>query len=139
MKQFDQTLYDTDDPAKMLVIKWLESRDFNAWVNPDQYGIDVLAKKRKLDYAFEVEVKHNWTGAEFPYDTVHFSARKEKFLDTKDGRQTYFVMLNNDLTHALMVPSSVLESSQIVRKDTKYTSNEEFISVPKSRCMVFVL
>jgi hypothetical protein len=137
VKPFDQALYDTDDPAKMLVINWLTSRDFTAWVNPDQYGIDVLAKKRKLEYAFEVEVKHNWTGEEFPYDTVHFSARKQKFLDS--DRQTFFMMLNDDLTHALMVSSSALESSQIVRKDTKYTSDESFISVPKSKCMVFAL
>jgi hypothetical protein len=132
MKPFDQELYDADDDAKLIVIEWLKAFDFDAHVNPDQYGIDILASKRKNDYAFEVEVKHNWTGEYFPYETVHFSSRKQKFLD--DARQTFFVMLNHDLTHGLIVTREALKSSDHVRKDTKYTSDESFMSVPIERC-----
>lgn len=132
MKPFDQELYDNDDDAKLIVIDWLKRFDFDAHVNPDQYGIDVLASKRKNNYAFEVEVKHNWTGEYFPYETVHFSSRKEKFLD--DERQTFFVMLNHELTHGLVVTREALKSSERVNKNTKYTSDESFMSVPIGRC-----
>jgi hypothetical protein len=78
-KVFDQKHYDDDDNAKHQVIAWLESKGFMAWVNSDQFGIDVQGVRKGISYEFEVEVKHNWKGREFPFDTVHFSNRKRKF------------------------------------------------------------
>jgi hypothetical protein len=134
-KPFDPTLYNEDDNAKWQVIDWLYSRGFYAWVNPDQYGIDVLAFKDWLDYGFEVEVKHNWQGELFPFGTVHFSARKLKFV----GVNTYFTMLNDARTHVLLAHGSTLMESPVVSKRTKYTDDEQFIAVPLSQCVIRVL
>jgi hypothetical protein len=61
-KPFDPVLYEADDNAKFIVIRWLEQNGFAAWVNPDQYGIDVLGERDGDQYCFAVQVKHNWQG-----------------------------------------------------------------------------
>lgn len=134
-KPFDLGLYQADDDAKFVVIDWLHVNQFEAWVNPDQYGIDVLATKDWLDYGFEVEVKHNWKGEDFPFDTVHFSARKQKFI----APNHYFTMLNDDRSLVLVVDGPTLLCSPVVSKETKYTSGEQFIAVPVSRCLIYRL
>lgn len=133
-KVFDQSHYDADDNAKHQLIDWLEKRHgYMAWVNEDQYGIDVLALKKGELFEFEVEVKHNWKGDGFPFDTVHWSARKIKFAEPSE--RVWFVMFNDERTQALFASGEVLLSSPIVVKNTKYTNGEKFVAVPLARCI----
>jgi hypothetical protein len=131
-KEFSQSLYDDNDDAKYQIIAWLEERGFMAWVNEDQYGIDVQALKMGKQYVFEVEVKHNWNQDGFPFDTVHFPLRKQKFAGEEGA---WFVMLNADRTQALFVSGAVFMQSPTVRKRTRYTDDEEFVEIPISRCI----
>lgn len=133
-KVFDQRHYDQDDNAKHDLIDWLERRNgFMAWVNDDQYGIDVQAIRNGEQFEFEVEVKHNWDTEAFPFDTVHWSARKLKFA--KPSKLNWFVMFNNARTRALFASGEVLLSCPVVVKNTKYSQGEKFVEVPLSRCM----
>jgi hypothetical protein len=104
-------------------------------VNPDLYGIDVLATRDGDDFGFEVEVKHNWQGEKFPYRTVHFSARKQKFI----GWNHFFTMLNDERTCVLVVDEQALRAAPVVEKNTKFTTGELFIAVPISACVIFRL
>lgn len=131
-KEFSQSLYDANDDAKHQVIAWLEGRGFMAWVNEDQYGIDVQALRMGKQYVFEVEVKHNWGDGGFPFDSVHFPLRKDKFA-AEEG--AWFVMLNRSRTQMLLVSGDVFREGRIVRKATKYTEDEEFVEIPLSRCI----
>jgi hypothetical protein len=126
-KPFSQQHYDEDDWAKYQIIEWLESKGYEAWVNPDKFGIDILATRWGRQFAFEVEVKHIWRGKYFPYEQIHFSARKRKFvaLDV----ETWFVMLNHERTHALLIDGEHILTAPIANKDTKYSQNEAFVSV----------
>ena len=100
-KVFSQEHYEQDDWAKFQIIEWLELKGYKAWVNPDKFGIDILASRWGRQFAFEVEVKHNWKGRFFPYEQIHFSARKRKFVEL--NVETWFVMLNHMATrHAAM-------------------------------------
>lgn len=134
-KPFDADQYEADDNAKYRIIEWLETNRFAAWVNPDLYGIDVLATRDGDDFGFEVEVKHNWQGDKFPYRTVHFSARKQKFI----GWNHFFTMLNDERTCVLVVDEQALRAAPVVEKNTKFTTGELFIAVPISACAVFRL
>lgn len=136
-KPFDLELYNQDDKAKLLVIDWMKGYGIDAYVNPDHYGIDLLATGPKGSYQIEVEVKHNWTGPQFPYQGVHFSARKQKFV--VNHPRCLFVMLNNELTHALVVDGPTLAAAKIISKSTIYTAQEDFIEVPLSECKVWRL
>ena len=126
-KVFSQEHYEQDDWAKYQIIEWLERKGYKAWVNPDQFGIDILATRWGRQFAFEVEVKHNWRGRYFPYEQIHFSARKKKFvaLDV----ETWFVMLNHERTTALLVDGEHILAAPIANKDTKYSQNEAFVEV----------
>lgn len=131
-KQFSQSLYDANDDAKHQVIAWLEGRGFMAWVNDDQYGIDVQALRMGKQYVFEVEVKHNWGDDGFPFDSVHFPLRKSKFA-IEEG--AWFAMLNRSRTQILLISGETFMQGKVVRKATKYTEDEEFMEIPLSRCI----
>lgn len=130
-KPFSKELYNENDDAKQLVIKWLESNGITAEVNKNRYGIDLVTD----DKSYEVEVKHNWKGVEFPYEEVHFPYRKIKFA-TDDA---VFVMLNHERTHAILVDGSVMAKCETVFKSTKYTRNEKFIEVKLADCKIVEL
>ena len=134
MKPFDLDLYTQDDKAKLIIIDWLKTFNIEATVNPDQYGIGLLASGPKGYYEIEVEVKHNWTGPQFPFGTVHFAGRKEKFI--KDSERNLFIMLNDGLTHCLVVNGKELSKGTKVHKRTVYTEGEDFIEVPLDQCKV---
>lgn len=133
-KPFDPELYGRDDSAKLIVIAWLAENGIEARVNPDQYGIDLLAEGPKGSYQIEVEVKHNWLGGDFPFSTVHFSGRKTKFV--VDDPHCLFVMLSDSLTKALVVSGQVLSSARKVTKQTIYTQAEQFLEVDLKDCWV---
>jgi len=136
-KPFSRDHYDQDDSAKYQVVKWLRNSGHEAQVNPERYGIDVLANKDGVDYKYEVEVKHNWKGETFQYTTLHYSDRKRKFLDTPDN--TYFVTLNHERTHALLVPGLILHAAPTIIKDTIYTRGEKFIEVQVADCTIILI
>jgi hypothetical protein len=126
IKPFSLELYTDNDNAKELVIKWLESKGCTAWVNPDQYGIDLLFKNPEGDYySCEVEVKHNWKGPNFPFKSMHIPARKLKFATDN----AIFVVLNSERTHLIMLHGEDLRKALIVRKDTIYTEGEYFVEI----------
>lgn len=131
-KEFSQSLYDENDDAKHQIIEWLEQKGFMAWVNDDQYGIDVQGLKMGKQYVFEVEVKHNWDHHGFPFDSVHFPLRKRKFAGEKGA---WFVMLNAHRTQALFVSGEVFLDCKVITKNTKYSFAEEFVEIPLSRCI----
>ena len=128
MKPFDQELYDRDDAAKHLIIDYLARFNIIARVNPDPYGIDLLADKDGEAYEIEVEVKHNWSGEKFQFNSLHYSARKVKFLNPRANVK--FITLNHEWTHAAIVDGDVLLNCKTVEKKTKYTESESFIEVP---------
>lgn len=123
-KPFSQDLYDQDDKAKLTVMKYLKSRDINAIVNPDQFGVDLIETDGPRSW--EVEVKHNWDGAGFPFDTVHISARKLKFAVA----HSWFSICSHALDRVIFIKGEVAATSPIVSKSTIYTQDEEFIAVP---------
>jgi hypothetical protein len=94
----------------------------NAKVNDNIYGIDVVTD----EYDFEIEIKHNWVGREFIYDTMHYAARKRKFITPR----SFFVTFNSDSTRYFITHSSALKDQNIIMKDTKYSTLEPFIVVP---------
>ena len=132
-KPFDQNLYDADDSAKDLLIDYLLDCGVVCYINPDQYGIDILGRYEGTDYAFEVEVKHNWRGFAFPFDSVHYSARKRKFV-MPEGK-TFFVTFNHERNRFLMVNHNDFMAGKLVNKKTIYTDSEWFVEIPISRAI----
>jgi hypothetical protein len=138
-KTFSQIQYDADDNAKNKVIDFLTQHwgMTNVRTNPNQYGIDLLADDRGKPTGIEVEVKHNWNQLHFPYQKVHFSARKTKFLD--ECPDVYFVMLSDDRTRMIATHGDNFQDARLVRKSTKWTSQEWFIQVDLGKFKLYNL
>ena len=136
-KPFSESLYTKNDDAKHQVIDWLKGQGYDTQVNPDQYGIDLLGTNQETGKKIEVEVevKHNWSGPKFPFSTVHFPARKLKFINTK----SFFIMLNTERTHILVVSGTQARHSQTIKKSTVYTTAEDFLEVPVIKCFIYPL
>lgn len=132
-KPFSKHLFDADDSAKHIVVDWLKDMKFDAEINEERYGIDVVSVPAGI-VGIEVEVKHNWKGPTFPYDTLHYSWRKVKFLDVAE--HVFFVTLNHEKNCMLIVSGDALAraAEQAVYKDTKYTSHEAFMEIPIADC-----
>lgn len=139
MKPFSEALYTDNDDAKHQVVEWLlDKENFSfAGINPDQYGIDILGEKDGQQYEIEVEVKHNWKGQKFPFGEVHFPARKKKFA--KKSEFVWFVMLNHERTHALIVDGIDFVAGTMVKKNTSEYNNDLFIEIPTFNCRFITL
>jgi hypothetical protein len=134
-KPFSQELYDNDDAAKEFVIAFFTERyGFIVYVNPDQYGIDLIVENSRGTFELEVEVKHGWKGEKFPFRSLHFAGRKIKFA--KNPEHVHFITLNDDWTYALLTSGDVLKESKVITKDTIYTKNEKFVEVPLDKCQL---
>lgn len=126
-KPFDKATYDRDDAAKLKVIELFDRWGCPLRENADQYGIDLIGKDPWTDDVFgvEVEVKHNWTGPVFPFETIHYSARKLKFVDWMP--QLHIATLNTEHTHVLILDVHKYDSARMVRKQTSVTDSEWFM------------
>lgn len=134
-KKFSHEHYSENDSAALMLIYWLRLKGYEAIRNPDRYGIDVLSNWDSPDTGVEVEVKHNWHGPEFPFKTIHYAARKFKFLE---GNQLVrFVTFNHERSHILVVDGK--EFKKIVTKSTKYTDDESFYEIPFESCKIISL
>lgn len=134
-KPFDPELYAKDDAAKHKVRAWLHRLGYPAKVNPDTYGIDLIAELPERTVGWEVEVKHAWTGVGFPFATVHIADRKRKFANDN----CYFLMLNDPRTHILSITAEQVRQAPTVYKQTIYTKREGFIEVSTAQCQVFTI
>lgn len=126
-KPFDQVRYNADDAAKHKVIDLFTSWNCDIRVNHDPYGIDLIGVDPLTGDTFgvEVEVKHGWTGAAFPWETIHYSARKLKFIDWIP--QIHIATLNAEQTHVLLLDVHQYTDARMVRKQTSVTDAEWFL------------
>jgi hypothetical protein len=128
-KAFDRETYDADDPAKHAVMAVFNSWGFDTRLNHDVYGIDLVGRDSHGLFGIEVEVKHNWTEQfHFPFSTVHYAARKLKFLDAFPT--VWFATVNHHRTHALVVSTDYFSEARLIRKHTSHTNDEWFIELP---------
>lgn len=134
-KPFDPELYEADDNAKYEVITWLKGFGYPAIVNPDPYGIDLIAELPERTVGWEVEIKHGWKSRRFPFSTVHIANRKRKFAQPNN----YFLMLNDPRSELLAIDAKTINNAPTVIKSTIYTRTESFIEVQVADCRFFTL
>jgi len=136
IKRFDPELYrENDERAKAALRKVLgDSVTYTIQDNPKKRGVDLLVfNGDKHIFNIEVEVKKVWaSGVTFPYNTVQFPERKEKYA--KLEVPTLFVMFNKDQTKYLAVTDRDLIESPKVMVSNKYVrTGENFFQVPKDK------
>ena len=128
-KKFDKTLYEENDPAKLLAIEYFKKIGKNAVVNPKKYGIDLIVDD---EFYCEVEVKHRWVGEEFTYNDLQIPYRKEKFGDL--DKPSMFMVINKDRTYAFLTTGKDVLESPVEEVPNKFKfKGEYFYKVPLSK------
>lgn len=134
-KHFDKALYAANDDRAKKAFREIFEKAF-----PDLELVD-HEKKTHVDFAVksegvhlfnvEVEVKNVWpAGKEFPWPTIQYPARKEKYclLD----KPTVFVMFDENLEQFLTVTSwGMLASKKAMVRNKFVPYGEEFFQVEK--------
>ena len=124
-KAFDPSLYRANDAkGKGAVVAHLQKK--GSWINAAE---DTKHDIRELQLRrHEVEIRSGWTGAKFPYATIHIPYRKKRLMDKPF---TYWV-LNYECTHALTISSEGIACCPIEQVANKYVPDgtEEFFDVP---------
>ena len=125
-KVFSKSLFDETDTSARAAAKlyWQSVED-----HPDRYAVDLIVDTGTETFYCEVEIKKVWSGTTFKYDTLQIPERKSKFA--KLDKPAYFMVFNNEVTHAFLCPSSILLSSPVVEVPNKYVyKGEMFFQVP---------
>lgn len=127
-KSFDRKLYATNDNAKELAIEYFKRIGMSAIVNPNDYGVDLIVDNQ---FYCEVEVKHNWKDAFFPFPTLQIPERKKKFA-TLD-KPVVFMVMSSNRKKALVAKDNDVLNSPLKTVSNKYVKKgEKFFQVDVS-------
>lgn len=124
-----------DDWGKDIIKAFLNNRGHIIVPNPDRYGVDLYSDKEGKLYRWEVEVKTGsaWrTAQDFPYDTVSFLGRKEKWKDFG-----FYYCIICKVTEAILIAHSDIIFQDAFRVEKYIGEREEvqrFYHVPKELC-----
>jgi hypothetical protein len=134
-KPYDPELQHFDNAGRDIVKAFIQKTSGGKIVvedNPDQYGVDLVMKKRGeiIGYA-EVEVRVSWKGKVFPFPDLNVPSRKAKLL--KNKAPTYFFSINNDHTAMFFCEGGVILDSPKKMSPNRFLSEELFFKVPLSK------
>jgi len=129
-KRFDRDLFnETDETARDAAKKYWTSLGHTVENHPDRYAVDLIVDTGRETFYCEVEIKKVWKGVEFKYDTLQIPERKAKFA--KLDKPAYFMVFNNERSHAFICSHTDLLGSPIVEVPNKYVyKGELFFQVP---------
>lgn len=134
-KPFDRTLFAENDAlARSCVVRYYQALGVELTPNPKRYGIDLLLMMGdSIRRGIECEIKRVWSGPVLPYDTVQLPDRKTKYLS--DDYSVEYWIINNEQTHALIIPGEAVRCATPVEVRNKYVwKGEKFYQIPVTQC-----
>ena len=138
-RKFSQRDYAAFDRYKHIVVDRLNQSGWDAWVNGDQYGVDIVGwSRRGRLFTADVEVKAvDFTGqADFPFPTVRFTERKRKY-----GMGFFYIVLsmNGAAGYYACGRDIYRTENAVVRRASRNgaTAMEGFYELPKEKVVWF--
>ena len=126
-KPFSKSLYDANNSRGCrAAIDFLSKFNYTLYDATERYKLwDLVFKKDNTFLKVEVEVSSCWTKDDEwqGYRSLTCPHRK------KDSRADIYMMFNSSLNACAVVPMKRVTTSPIIRKNTKYTTNEPFFNV----------
>lgn len=137
--RFNQKSFDDNDAiGKELLMAFLRSVGHEISENCDIYGIDFFSEFKGKKYYWEVEMKSRrpWTTREdFPFESVSFLQRKEKWKETP----FWYVIICKETNAAIFCKSSIIFNEKYKEKVRIFTQDrkgiDNFYRVPKELCI----
>lgn len=137
-KQFSRVLFDENDAiGKHVGIHYASQLEDEIIirVEPTKYGVDLVATGKKHHY-IECEVKYNWKGGPFPYETIQVLGRKEKYFKQGAG----LILVSANMQDFLYLSAKQILAAPKVKVRNKYVyEGEEFFQVPAKKAKYFEL
>ena len=127
-KPFDEQLFNDNDAkgrnaARAIFLK----HGYVAITHPNKYAVDLIlykVNKGHIGYV-EVGIKHNWIGADFPYNDVVLQQRKLKYINL--DKPTFFIMFNTDCSRYLIIRGCDIDTTHIEELQNKYVPYGEMV------------
>lgn len=134
-KKFDQTLYNQyNQQGIQTATSFLSSLGYKFVNATEAYrSHDFIVEKDNKQYKIEVEVSRIWKHKRFPFQKMTVPHRKQH------SQAHFFIQTNVVGDSLLFCPMATVKSSEIIRKDTCYTTNEPFFNVPLNSLQHFIL
>jgi len=138
LKKFSKVLFDENDAiGKHVGIHFAAQIEDEVIIRiePTKYGVDLVAVGKKHHF-IECEVKYNWKGGPFPYETIQVLGRKEKYFAQGAG----LILVSANLQDFLYLTAKQILASPKVKVRNKYVfEGEEFFQVPAKKARYFEL
>jgi len=132
--KFSRELYDQCNGFGIkTATSFLESQGYRFVNDIECYkSHDFIVQKDGKQYKIEVEVSRIWKSKPFPFKSMTVPYRK------KDSQAHFFVQTNAVGDYLNFCPMSVVKESEVITKDTCYTTNEKFFNVPLNKLQHFI-
>jgi hypothetical protein len=139
-RKFVKESYEQNDLlGKKLLVAYLHDKGHT--IKPEtfdeDFGVDILTELNGKEYKFEVEMKdryHFTSELDFPFETVSFLGRKEKWKD----ENFEYCIIGKDTKAAIFCNSNVIYNKdyrQVIGIDTSHRyGNDMFYRVPLELC-----
>jgi hypothetical protein len=133
-KQFDQKLFNQNDPKSREVVKtYLAANNIPVDDNPDKYGVDLISTDGSLK--IEVERRLVWDYFEFPFNDINLPERKAKFFVENN---VAYIIVSKDYSRLGIINGKTIKE-YINTKNLKENRNrlvdsgELFYKLPKDK------
>ena len=125
-KPFCRDLYNKYDGLGINVsMSFLMQQGYKMQNNDEAFkSHDYIVEKGNKLYKIEVEVARSWVGLNFPYKAMTVPYRK------RESKADFFFQINNVGTALICCPMKQILNSIVITKDTVYTQQEKFFSIP---------
>ena len=132
-KKFCPRLYkENDDKGKQTALHFFKQLGYTLYDDREAYkSHDFIVSKNNEKQKVEVEVARSWTTLAFPYPNMTIPYRK------KDSKADVFIQTNLNGSALIMCPMKSVLNARVITKNTIYTKDEKFFSLPISTLRQF--
>ena len=132
--KFSRALYDENNQKGIKIANNFLTQQGYTFVNDiESYkSHDFIVKKDNKLYKIEVEVSRIWKDQRFPFRSMTVPYRK------KDSQADLFIQTNVFGNYLNLCPMTTVKTSDIITKDTCFTTNEKFFNVSLSNIQQFI-
>jgi len=124
---FNKAAYKHSDPVKYKVVDYLNKKGTYTICIEDKSTEDI---KALVPFNIEVEHRTVWKGERFPYQSISVPYRKYRHKK----KNTFFYVVNNEMTYAYIINSILLSQDYLVIKNTTRVKKEKFFHIPINKC-----
>lgn len=133
-KQFDQKLFNQNDPKSRAVVKqYLSNNGIDVNDNANKYGVDLVSENGEVK--IEVERRLVWKNEKFPFNEINLPERKAKFF--KENNVSYAIVSEDYKRIGLINGKNIQEyitDANLKENPNKFVgAGEMFYKIPRDK------